>query len=87
MSRDLSRAFAFVFEKNIAREETSDGVCDGLAGAAVQIDSGIVVAGEQQGIVGRPQCRSENVGRTWLATAIATAPILFAAAVAVSAVC
>src|SRR5882672_11329496 len=71
MSSDPLRALAILVEKDIARQETSDGVCDRLTGTAVQVDSRIVVASEQQRIVGSPQCRSENVGHTWLSAAIA----------------
>ena len=48
MSRNLLRGFAFVLEKDVPRQETTDGVCNGFAGTAVQIDSGIVVAGEKK---------------------------------------
>ena len=46
MSRDLIRGLAFLFEKDVAGEETSNGVGHGFSSAAVQIDSGIIVAGE-----------------------------------------
>src|SRR3984957_8183689 len=72
MSGDELRTLAFFSEKDVAREEPSDGVCDGFAGAAVQIDAGIVVAGKQEGVVGSPQRRSENVRHTRFAATVAS---------------
>ena len=68
---DLVRRRALIFENLVAEHDSAEPAGDDGAGAAMQINAGIVVGGEEKRVIGRPESCRKDIGDSGLAAAVA----------------
>ena len=57
--------------RSFAGKRAAEGVGDGFAAAAVEVDAGVAERGEREQVVGGPERGGEDVGDAGLAAAVA----------------